>query len=151
MHQKTDFYVGIIFGREFTITNSLIGSVPKHPIMKKMIDSINAPILSNSTTEIHEITIPWALNKTYISEMFNEDYRNVAFPVNFFFSFPNNKLPIQNIKKILSYRKKESMAMHLWEVSWQRTSGMKKWMSKYLRYIPTKYKNSVKKALGLKK
>lgn len=149
LHLNMDFYVGIIFEKEFNVTNGIIGSVPGHPVLEHLINSINSPVVSNNTEKIHEITGPWALNEAYKLKMFDKTFRNVAFPVSYFFPFPNNKLHIRSERKIKKYKKPESLALHYWEVSWTRKNNLLgKTRFKILRSIPQGIKNRVKEIFG---
>lgn len=148
VHKVLDFYLGIMFGKEFSVTNCIIGSIPEHPILKLIIESINQPLKTNNVNDIHEITGPWAFSDAYKSLMFKDNHLNVAFPVTYFFPFPNNKLHIQNIKKIRGFKKKESLGLHYWEVSWVRhLNPIKKFTSKIFRYVPSNFKNKIKNTL----
>lgn len=145
LHVNGDFYAGIGFGKELTILNSIIGSIPQHPIIKELLDKITEPIQSSKVDSIHKSTGPWAFSNACISHIFDNKYRNILLPVTYFYPFPNDKLHIQNETKILRYRRKESMALHYWEVSWV-TGGpfIKKLFSRILRYIPAHIKKRIK-------
>ena len=149
LHQKVDFYAGIEFGKELNTTTSIIASAPGHPIIKDLLDSMDRPVISDNSEEIHEVTGPWAFSRTYRAHIFDAGYRNMLMPTGYFFPFPNNKLHIQNEKKILAFRREESMAMHYWEVSWlNRRNFLRRTISRCLRYIPADFKLKIKKALG---
>jgi mannosyltransferase OCH1-like enzyme len=148
LHLNCDFYCGIVYGKEFSTTNAIIGSAPDHPVMKQLISEIDTPLVSNDVSKIHEISGPWALTRNYRKFMFDKSYDNLCLPTSYFFPFPNNKLHIRSEKKIKEYVKPESMAIHYWEVSWTRKSGkLGKLISRLLRYIPTGLKNRIKDML----
>jgi len=149
LHVNMDFYAGIEFGRELTTTTSIIASVPGHPIVKYLLNAIDKPVTTDDTDIIHEITGPWAFSNAYRAYMFDDNYRQVLMPVSYFFPFPNNKIHIQNEKNILKFRKKESMALHYWEVSWLgKKSFVGRMISKILRSVPPGIKGKIKSILG---
>jgi len=151
LHMNVDFYAGIIFGDELETTTSIIASAPGHPIIRKLLKSIDKPVKTDDHHEIHKITGPWAFSDAYREMMFDDNYRHVLMPVTYFFPFPNNKLHIQSEKKILEFCKKETMGLHYWEVSWLNQRSLpRKLVSKLLRYIPAGAKHRVKKLSGKK-
>lgn len=150
LHFHADFYAGIAFGKELTILNGIIGAIPGHPIITDLLRSISAPVETNEGDEIHNVTGPWAFSRTCKSHMFSNNHRNVLLPVTYFYPFPNDKLHVHSERRIQKYRRKESMALHYWEVSWLiGESYFDRIKTKILRYIPKNIKIKIKRLLGI--
>ncbi|MGB5941993.1 MAG: glycosyltransferase [Leeuwenhoekiella sp.] len=148
LQEGLDFYAGLMNGSDAHLCNALIASIPGHPIMKKMLEAIKKPIVTHNSDEILNTTGPGAFTKVFFENYQSGNLVNVAFPITFFYCLPNNKLHIHSRKKIFSFTKPESFAIHYWTVSWQNTTRLKKFTSKFFRYIPQRNKDGLKDKLG---
>jgi len=144
LHSICDFYTGLIYSKEPYLGNGIIGCIPNHPIMDALCTSLSSSINEQTKINILNNSGPGKFTACVFANAFDENYINIIFPVTYFYPFPNNKLHIQNPKKKKKYYKKETLAVHHWEVSWTKTSPFKKITSKILRYIPPQVKNKIK-------
>jgi inositol phosphorylceramide mannosyltransferase catalytic subunit len=149
LHAKFDFYTGLIYSGKPYLGNGIIGCIPNHPIILKLCKSITSPHLEQSSG-ILDFSGPGLFTACVFDQAFDNSYINIIFPVTYFYSFPNNKLHIKNPRKKGKYYKIESIAVHHWEVSWTRTTVIKKLLYRALKYIPVEIKNKVKIILKIK-
>ena len=148
LHSRFDFYTGLIYSEHPYLGNGIIGCVPDHPIINLLCETISSPH-HDKLSGILDFSGPGKFTACVFEKAFDAGLVNIIFPVTYFYSFPNNKMHIQNPRKKKVYYKKESMAVHHWEVSWTRTTALKKLMAKGLRFIPPGIKNKIKGFLKL--
>jgi len=140
-----DFYTGLINGEKPYLGNGIIGCVPNHPIINKLCDSMAIPLSKNSADEILSVTGPGKFSECVFAMADDTEFVNIIFPVTYFYPFPNNMLHIQKERLKMKFCRKESIAIHHWEVSWKNTSQLKGILSRILRYVPSSYKIALKK------
>jgi len=119
LHHMCDFYTGIAQWWRFRLFNGLIGSAPGHPILKECIDSMNLDIKHhpNPRLNVTYTTGPEHLTRCFIQKA-NESGRCVAFPSNYFYSWPWTRKHENSQQQIMRWIKPESFAIHYWAESW---------------------------------
>lgn len=142
-----DFYAGLYSSKEDTLNNALIGTIPRHPIIKECIRSIKCIDNSNDADTIFHSTGPKLFTEAFRAKNRSENKVNITFPVSFFFPFPARMRFSQ--RHVLKYIRPESYAIHYWHVSWQPPAGNKsKYYWRIVNRIPFKIKNKVLKYFG---
>jgi inositol phosphorylceramide mannosyltransferase catalytic subunit len=110
LHYSYDFYIGIMPNNARSIlTNGIVGCIPHHPIMKKMVFK-----LKNSRGVKDQL---FRNGVVYVSDYFlkyvtkYDQYKNIALPITYFFPFKvHNNTLIDDSDFIRS----ESFAIHYW-------------------------------------
>ncbi len=122
LHKSCEFYTGIC---EYNndLYNGLIGSVPRHPILKACIDNLKVIINPKNTYDtgrILEDTGPYYFRKIFLSLATScEPGKTVAFPATFFYPIPGiAKEEVREQKTRENYLKPESMCIHYWNAGW---------------------------------
>ena len=108
-----DFFTGVGYDCILQLYNGLIASVPNHPIMNDC---------ANITSEYQGKRGSIILNETganYFTKCFLRSVTGkvVAFPIDYFYPFPNHLRGKDNPYK---YVTENSYAIHHWAVSWSR-------------------------------
>jgi len=145
LHQETDFYGGLLDNREDTmILTCLMGSIPRHPVLKKCIDNMVQPI----TTRDAQLQVKLA-DGPFFTECFlacHEDgdtSANAILPSAYFYPLPAAERHNQNRKHMLSFVTSETIAVHYWEVSWHPQTNV---IGKIVRkLLPVSIKEKIKK------
>ena len=123
LHESCNFYTGIAYDNppKFTLFNGLIGSIPGHPILKECINSMTLDIAKDRSMGyyIMETTGPYYFTRCFLKKAFNNG-GCIAFPVNYFYPWPNNLLSENAREQILKWVNSETFAIHHWHVSWAR-------------------------------
>ena len=88
-HHCYDFYAGLIDAQCLEIANGLIGITPKHPLMKKVIESIHTASVKNQFQDIIDLTGPGFLTKIFEQVAQKTSLKNIVFPCTFFYPAPN--------------------------------------------------------------
>jgi mannosyltransferase OCH1-like enzyme len=106
-----DFFVGTAYDAKPVIFNGLIGCAPKLELVKNLSNLDR----SLEDKEVMDVTGPWFATRRMF-EFLNKDV--VAFPVSFFYPFPNfpRQRSIGNNYK--DYIKQETICTHLWSSAW---------------------------------
>jgi mannosyltransferase OCH1-like enzyme len=119
IHKSCAFYTGIGYRPDPILFNGLIGSVPGHPIIKLCVEALKIGSGDQNDRRIMNDTGPEFFTRCFFQRAASSK-RVVAFPVTFFYPFPNNKRverkDIDAIKRIWALS--ESYAIHYWELSW---------------------------------
>jgi inositol phosphorylceramide mannosyltransferase catalytic subunit len=150
LNERFDFYTGLIYSEKPYLANGLIGCIPNHPIINLICESISEPY-NEQTTSILDFSGPGKFTNCVFESIFVDNLVNIVFPVTYFYPFPNNKLHIHNPKIKRKFFKQESIAVHHWEVSWTRTTWIKKQLFRILKYIPPGFKTKMKDILKIGK
>lgn len=108
-----DFYAGLGYSPDAIILCGLIGSIPKHPILKACIETMKR----NTTDKENFDDILKRSSVFHFTDCFLKHYteNSIAFPVTFFYPLPDNDRDCTNIKRFI---KSESFAIHYWHLSW---------------------------------
>jgi mannosyltransferase OCH1-like enzyme len=119
--QTCEFFVGVENGSHPgpCVGNALIGSIPRHPILKYCIDSIPLSSQDHDLWRIVTETGPHHLTKCFYALAQHFRGRAVPFPRAFFYPLPitaNRNFPREVIKK--QWVRPESMAIHYWANTW---------------------------------
>ncbi len=119
-HQNCDFYTGIGYMRYAYCYNGLIGTRPRHPIMKACIDRIRVGPGDNSFDGIINRTGP-SLFTNCLKDYTKKHRKNiVTVPLTILYPFPDVERGIQDQNYIKQrWVRPESYALHYWAVSWQ--------------------------------
>ena len=132
-HRHFDFYIGFeplihgTIGGTYKICNAIIGSVPFHPLVRKMIVHLKDNREAHSTQTAVEQTGPNYFSNTilaYEREQFSKKtkgytYRNMYLPCTFFYPFsaPEVRNAISR-ESLLANVSPETAAVHYWSGSW---------------------------------
>jgi len=124
---KLSFFSCLTYSKEIEVAIGVIGSVPNHLIINNCIDSFNY-IGENNWFDIFNTTGSWFFTKQILNYINSNDKENLKdlciFPVNYFYSFPNNKRYNYNcfdnnrLNNIKQYITPETYAIHWWCGSW---------------------------------
>ena len=110
-----DFFTGVGYPKEVELYIGLIATVPNHPIIQRLVDDIKITENGSHWKKIFNSTGAYYFTRTFL-EMVNKDTEGVvAFPMGFFYPFPNN---FRKKRQPYLYVKAYSYAIHHWEVSW---------------------------------
>lgn len=123
-HDHFDFYIGleplnhsIAWKKTFILGNAVIGSIPAHPFLSSVIQSLTSSV-DGSVEGILERTGPF-----YLTKQFDNYYRyqkdgliNMILPPVFFYPF--NYYEAQSRVNLLQYVSPLSPCYHLWDSSW---------------------------------
>lgn len=121
--QNVDFFAGICLERDFQLNNGLMASSKGHQILKNVFKRITltgySEIECKATRTLYQ-TGPWALTDAVNQYIFDSESlpNDIMFwPPNYFHPFPASKRFEGNWQ---DYVKDYSLAVHLWECSWQK-------------------------------
>jgi hypothetical protein len=120
-HHCCDFYAGLE-GTTAVIGNSIIGSVPGHPILKRCIETLRgAQEGERGWQYVVERTGPGHLTKCVKEEIMNSELpksRVIIFPACYFFPWYPVRPEPRPIENVIRSLRPETFALHLWESSW---------------------------------
>jgi mannosyltransferase OCH1-like enzyme len=120
-----DFLTGIGYSAFIELYIGLIASVPNHPVLLKIIDSMQ-PTSSKGWKVIFNSTGTYFFTKMFFEVITKYTKGVVALPTSYLYPFPNNMRFTSNDAK--SFAKDYSYAVHHWEVSWNNKN--RKYVSK---------------------
>ena len=141
-------FAGFIFSENPEIANGIFGSVPDHPLVSTVLNSLTKPVLSANSDTILNTTGPAFLTRTILQHKDKILETDVFFPSHYFYPFPNfcrhEKLSLDRIKK--KYCKPCTYGIHYWEVSWEKR-GFVYYVKKLIKKIIlwNLWKNKLKK------
>ncbi len=135
LHSAYDFYCGLhpLDCRSLFINNAIIGSIPKHPILRACIETL--PVAANGVPPDMRVVSkgPGLLSAMTFKHM-NKGYRDMVFPSSFFYplgveqmrKYPYTYLQLNNatlekVKRDLV--RPETLAIHWWDGSWLQPSA----------------------------
>jgi len=111
------FFSSVAYDPKLEIYHGLMASVPEHPILKSCVEDI-VPYDGENGEKIMSATGPYHLTRCFLKNVTSETKGVVAFPVQFFYPYPNyerfGKEPYKFIQPI-------SYAIHHWGVSWLKS------------------------------
>jgi mannosyltransferase OCH1-like enzyme len=108
------FFTSVAYDPKLEIYHGLMASVPNHPILDSCVRDI-VPYSGENGEKIMGSTGPYHLTKCLLKNVNSETEGVVAFPVQFFYPWPNYE---RFGKKPHLYVQTESYAIHHWTVSW---------------------------------
>ena len=130
------FFAGTTFGEAPQITNSIIGSVPNHSFVSRIVKKTNQPVFTRDGMAILEATGPIFMTRLFFDSIAEYDTSTVILPSNYFYPLPNFARLEKNIENVHSkYVTDDSYGIHYWEVSWCGPVGIRKVLSKVKRFL----------------
>ncbi|MBI2743562.1 MAG: hypothetical protein HYX48_06565 [Chlamydiales bacterium] len=123
LHQLCDFYIGLeSIEKKFQsprLSNALIAAAPRHPILKKCIESISGEGPRDNFDLIQSRTGPGLVTRIFLASMSDDTHKNVALPSSYFYPLPSaerNGTFQGSVKE--TWAEDESYAIHYWDGSW---------------------------------
>jgi len=110
-----DFFTGISYDIKAELYIGILASTPGHPIMQECVKGIKTPYNGNKPFTIFELTGPYYFTRNFFKVAEQNPDGIVAFPMAYFYPFPNNK---RNETNPYQYVRECSYAIHHWGVSW---------------------------------
>ena len=110
-----DFFTGIGYLAEVELYIGLIASIPRHPILQNIIEGMVDIPKGNRWRVIFNSTGSYYFTRKFFETVKFNAEGVVAFPMNFFYPFPNN---VRKEGHPYRYVSSCSYAIHHWEVSW---------------------------------
>ena len=110
-----DFYTGVGYPGDVELYIGLIATIPHHPIIKHIVNSLDVAKHEINWRKIFERTGSFFFTRKFLEVVTENTERVVAFPMGFFYPFPNN---FRKTAIPYSYVQPCSFAIHHWEVSW---------------------------------
>jgi inositol phosphorylceramide mannosyltransferase catalytic subunit len=121
LHHMCDFYIGLAHSKTVVFYNGLIGAAPEHPIIKHAIKNLQLASSLSDEQAIQKSTGPHFITKCFFEIAPTLSTINIAFPITFFYPFPNSHRIYSNNSTIVrSFIQPESYCVHLWEYSWSK-------------------------------
>jgi len=112
-----DFFTSIAYRGKLELYIGLLASVPNHPILTKCIESMKT-VADETWVDIFNTTGTYYFTKCFFDVVHENTEKVVAFPMDYFYPFPNNRRFIKNRIYRNLFIKDFSYAIHHWEVSW---------------------------------
>ncbi len=109
-----DFFTGITTDADAQLYIGILGSVPNHPIMNTCATSLR-PYSGNNGDGVMDATGPYYFTRCFFSTVNKDTEGVVAFPMAFFYPFPNHLRFTEDGRK---YILPQSYAVHYWKTSW---------------------------------
>jgi mannosyltransferase OCH1-like enzyme len=119
-HHTCDFYTGVTYGPNFALYNGLIGVAPNHQMMQLCIEKMNIHQKFHKDPIINILysSGPYFFTRMYKNYMHTATDASVAFPVGYFYPWPNTFRYENEREQIEKWFKQETFAVHHWTVSW---------------------------------
>lgn len=111
-----EFFTGISYDDIFVSYIGLLAARPNHPIIQNCINDLVDIYMGKRPRYIMESTGPQYFTRCFNKFVTNNTLGVVAFPMDFFYPWPNNK--INDGSNPYDFVKSFSYAIHHWEVSW---------------------------------
>ena len=112
-HHCYSFYFSILPEPNFALCNAFIASVPGHPVLKGLLDSVYVP-KNNGWEAVSLSTGPLRTTPVFMNYVTNSDDTSwMAFPCSYLFP-----VPVNPPKPASHYIKPETYAVHHYEGSW---------------------------------
>jgi inositol phosphorylceramide mannosyltransferase catalytic subunit len=113
------FFTGLAYNSSVEVYNGLVGCTPGHPIIQRCITTLHQEDPGDDSDAIIWRTGPLHFTRCFLAEMQkNPASRAIAFPVAFFYPWPNyerlNKDPLAFEHWVQPY----SFTVHKWACSW---------------------------------
>ena len=110
-----NFFTGISYDPKLCLYIGLIASVPQHPIMIECSENVLEAYPGNKASIIMNLSGPQYFTRCFMNNVKLDTKGVVAFPTDFFYPFPNNK--IDKADPYL-YITENTYALHHWAISW---------------------------------
>jgi hypothetical protein len=108
-----NFFTGISYDRSLQLYNGLIACVPDHPIINACT-KIDGFYDGHKGSRIIELTGAYHFTRCFLK---NITSGTVAFPMDYFYPYPNN---VRGTGDPYKYVTDRSYAIHHWAVSWTK-------------------------------
>ena len=102
-----------------TIGNSMIASIPGHPVLEECFRLINGE--RSTQDSVLERTGPFMFQEAVYNILKGRKYKNdIIFPKSFFYPFDSSSLTddIKTISDLEKFNRPETFAAHYWAKSW---------------------------------
>jgi len=130
LHKQYDFYIGfeplqhgIIKKKNMMkMCNAIIGSIPKHPLVKHLIENMKANLLAyKKSSGPLQTTGPGYITRIVCEylEYHPDRYRNMYLPCTFF--YPLAEKGVNDNRGLPEFA--ETAAIHYWDGSWKELEG----------------------------
>jgi len=109
-----DFFTGITTDADAQLYIGIMGSVPDHAVMNTCATSLK-PYSGSDGNGVMDATGPFYFTRCFFDSVSNDTQGVVAFPMDFFYPFPNNVRFTGDAQKYITPC---SYAVHHWKTSW---------------------------------
>jgi hypothetical protein len=134
--KSCSFFAGTIFSDIPEINNGLMGCVPGHPLLRRLVEQVSKPIKTKDTGVILDTTGPRRLTKTFFESIAILSESDVIFPSTYFYPFPNYiKKETASLATMRAYAREWSLTVHYWETSWARPHPVRLVLSRAKRLV----------------
>jgi inositol phosphorylceramide mannosyltransferase catalytic subunit len=113
-----EFFAGVGYPEQVELYIGLIGSIPHHPILERLIKEMKEVKYEGSWRKMFNTTGSYFFTRVFFEVITECQKGIVPFPTDYFYPFPSDKRNGENYK---NYIKDCSYAIHHWEVSWSRS------------------------------
>jgi len=110
-----EFFTGIATDPDAQLYIGILGSVPNHPVAIKCAEDARHARNSKDGNEIMDTTGPFYFTRCFFSSVNKDTKGVVAFPMDFFYPFPNAK---RFTNEAYNFIAPCSYAIHHWKTSW---------------------------------
>jgi len=123
---RTSFFAGITVDSSPQLMNSIMGAAPGHPFLRVLLAALAGPVRSDRGKAVLASTGPYFLSSKFFEASSATGAFDVVFPTRIFYPFPSNRRREgsggpEEIKR--KFHHDEALAIHYWEVSWQKEEG----------------------------
>lgn len=113
-----DFFTGIGYDRELQLYIGIMGSAPEQRVMQLTAGSLHTVYSDHKGSKIMNATGANHFTKCFLSSFNNDSKGVVAFPMEFFYPYPNNRRDSEDDP--YQYVTPLTYAIHHWGISWIR-------------------------------
>lgn len=112
-----EFYTGVAYNKEVELYIGLIASTPNNKIIESCIQNMSNVDDTNWVT-LFNSTGTYYFTRNFFKNVSSSSNNIVAFPMCYFYPYPNNVRENKDRNFIESFVRDETMAIHHWFVSW---------------------------------
>lgn len=112
-----NFFTSLAYEMKVELYIGLIATVPNHPIINRCVQKLRLLPKGKGYHHIFESTGSYHFTRCFMEEAKNSPCGVVAFPMGFFYPWPNNQRKHHHPN---SFIKPYSYAIHRWAVSWTK-------------------------------
>jgi len=113
------FFTGIVFSRQPSLMNGLVGSVPGHPMVREVLRRMRVSDNPSDFNDIMTATGPFLMTRVFM-DFYRDMPGSVALPVAYFCPFPNHPVYRTRGDNYRKYIVPETVCVHLWHCSWMK-------------------------------
>jgi mannosyltransferase OCH1-like enzyme len=130
------FVAATIFRDSPEINNGLMGCVPGHPLVKRLIMGLGKPIRTTNGMTVLRKSGPHYLTERFFESAESLDTEDVILPSSFFYPLPNfARMEGATEEDKKKYAREWSLAIHFWETSWLPPHPLRVILSKLKRKV----------------